>query len=69
MATVTIENSWESNDADMGESHTEIHKNQHNWLQEDEPLYETIIGDPAKSGHELALEMAQVFPACTGLDP
>lgn len=59
MATVTVENSWESNDADMGESHTEIHKNQHNWLQEDEPLYETIIGDTAKSGHELALEMAQ----------
>lgn len=59
MATVTIENSWESNDADMGESHTEIHKNQHNWLQENEPLYETIIGDTTKSGHELALEMAQ----------
>ena len=55
----TIENSYHSTSADMGESHIAIHQNQHTRLIDGEPLIETLSNNKSSdSSHELMKAMA-----------
>lgn len=55
----TIENSYHSTSADMGESHIAIHQNQHTRLIDGEPLIETLSNNKSSdSSYELMKQMA-----------
>ena len=55
----TIENSYHSTSADMGDSHIEIHENQHIRLVKNEPLIETLTSNNSSdSSFDLMKEMA-----------
>ena len=55
----TVENSYHSTSADMGESHIAIHQNQHTRLIDGEPLIETLSNNKSSdSSHELMKAMA-----------
>lgn len=63
MASATCENSYISNggpDADMGERHEEAHKDQHDFMQEDEKPIETLTPNkPSDSSRDLAQQKAE----------
>lgn len=57
---IAIESSYESSNADMGNSHMQIHGKQHNYLQDDEPLVEEITNTNLDdNGIELAIAKSQ----------
>ena len=57
---IAIESSYESSNADMGNSHIQIHGKQHNYLQDGEPLVEEITDTGLDdNGVELAIAKAQ----------
>lgn len=58
--SVTIENSFESSNKDMGRTHTLIHSKQHNFLQDGEPLVEELTNTTLDDdGIELAIKKLQ----------
>lgn len=58
--SVTIENSFESSNKDMGKTHTLIHSKQHNYLQDGEPLVEELTNTTLDDdGIELAIKKLQ----------
>lgn len=60
MATLTIEDSLISSDADMGESHEKIHHDQHTYLMPgEEGIIELGNTNKSDSSRDLALAMAQ----------
>lgn len=60
MASITIENSYQSTNHDMGDNHIKAHKKQHKYLQQDEPLIETLTNNKnSDNSVQLALEFAQ----------
>lgn len=60
MASITIENSYQSTNHDMGDNHIHAHAKQHKYLQQDEPLIETLTGNKnSDDSVRLALEFAQ----------
>lgn len=59
VSTITVENSHQSSNADMGKSHEQIHSKQHNYLQPGEPLVEEITNTKlTDNGLDLAVNMA-----------
>lgn len=55
----TIENSYHSTSADMGDSHIEIHENQRKRLVDNEPLIETLTSNNSSdSSFDLMKKMA-----------
>lgn len=55
----TVENSYHSTSADMGESHITIHQNQHTRLIDGEPLIETLSNNKSSdSSQDLMKQMA-----------
>ena len=59
MASVTLENSYQSTNMDMGDSHEKAHGKQHKYLQKGEPLIETLTNNKSEDlSTDLAVEMA-----------
>ncbi|MDO5304145.1 MAG: hypothetical protein Q4E87_01055 [bacterium] len=59
MASVTLENSYQSTNMDMGDSHEKAHGKQHKYLQKDEPLIETLTDNKSEDlSTNLAIKMA-----------
>lgn len=59
MASVTLENSYQSTNMDMGDSHEKAHGKQHKYLQKDEPLIETLTDNKSEDlSTDLAIKMA-----------
>lgn len=59
MSSITIENSYQSTNKDMGDKHITAHAHQHKYLQSDEPLIETLTdNNPSDSSTNLALDWA-----------
>ena len=59
MASVTLENSYQSTNMDMGDSHEKAHGKQHKYLQKDEPLIETLTDNKSEYlSTDLAVKMA-----------
>lgn len=59
MASVTLENSYQSTNMDMGDSHEKAHGKQHKYLQKDEPLIETLTDNKSEDlSTDLAVKMA-----------
>lgn len=59
MASVTLENSYQSTNMDMGDSHQKAHGKQHKYLQKDEPLVETLTDNKSEDlSTDLAIKMA-----------
>lgn len=59
MNSITIENSYQSTNKDMGNNHISAHAHQHLYLQEGEPLIETLTPNkPSDSSTDLALNWA-----------
>ena len=59
MASVTMESSYQSTNKDMGANHVVAHKNQHKYLQKDEPLIETLSSnDEQEKTTDIALKFA-----------
>lgn len=60
MASITIENSYQSTNHDMGDNHINSHKKQHKYLQKNEPLIETLTDNKTSADSvQLALDFAQ----------
>lgn len=60
MASITLENSFQSTTKDMGSNHIKAHAKQHKYLQENEPLIETLTDNKQEDNSvELALKYAQ----------
>ena len=60
MASITLENSFQSTSKDMGENHIKAHAKQHKYLQANEPLVETLTNNKQEDDSvQLALKYAQ----------
>ncbi len=60
MASITLENSFQSTSKDMGSNHIKAHNKQHKYLQENEPLIETLTDNKQEDNSvQLALKYAQ----------
>lgn len=60
MASITLENSYQSTNRDMGDNHVKAHAKQHKYLQKDEPLIETLTSNQTSDDSvHLALDFAQ----------
>ena len=60
MASITLENSFQSTSKDMGENHIKAHTKQHKYLQANEPLVETLTNNKQEDDSvQLALKYAQ----------
>ena len=58
-SVVTLENSYQSTNMDMGDSHEKAHGKQHKYLQKDEPLIETLTDNKSEDlSTDLAIKMA-----------
>lgn len=60
MTSITIENSYQSTNHDMGDNHIDAHAKQRKYLQQGEPLIETLTNNKSSdSSVQLALAFAQ----------
>lgn len=60
MASITIENSYQSTNHDMGDNHIKSHAKQHDYMQDNEPLIETLTDNKnSDNSVDLALQFAQ----------
>lgn len=60
MASITLENSFQSTGKDMGSNHIKAHAKQHKYLQDNEPLVETLtVNKQEDDSVKLALKFAQ----------
>lgn len=60
MASITLENGFQSTAKDMGENHVAAHEKQHKYLQKNEPLIETLSNNKQEDNSvQLALKYAQ----------
>lgn len=60
MASITLENSYQSTNKDMGNRHIIAHSHQHNYLQKNEPKIETLTPNNADDDSvKIALKYAQ----------
>lgn len=60
MASITLENSFQSTSKDMGDNHIKAHAKQHKYLQDNEPMIETLSNNKQEDNSvQLALKYAQ----------